>query len=601
MVDIAAINQLSAQGRHQEAISAAKKMLKQYPGSVQAKAGFAFAHFQAGKFSAALKTYRELHRQLPDQVDFLYGMALSFDRLGELAKSEEAYERLIRMQPQNIAFLVNFGVVLRRMKKFDQSVTHLRQAVALAPNEAEVINNLAITQQYQEDYETALETYAAVLQINPQHHRAMTNMGVVHMTRGHLEEAQQCYEKALVIDPGYIKALNNLGLVHVYQGRTDEAETVFRRAITVNPDDGKAYNSLINLALHQSSLDLETIRLFSDLEVKFNSKSNLADPDHAAFALARFYEKQKDTEKARQYYREGNTLVSRNRPYDDHKNLQLLKTITSIAERLPEYDPGQDRGKGLLFIVGMPRSGTTLLESIIASHPQIVAGDELFHLDHICQKVLERTARTDPVSDQDLHEISNYYLEKTASLRQDGMMMIDKMPHNFQWVDFILKIFPEAKVLHSYRDAMDNCLSLYKTYFDLGHHYSFSMKPLGSYFVLYQRFMARIHAEHGNRLIAVNYDDIVTDPVAASRPVFDYIGYPDFTYEEKNRGTDYFSKTASSVQVQQPITSGSVGGWRRHEEFLQPVLHALMKQQARYGLPQYGDGGFPFRQTSPDL
>ena len=107
-----------------------------------------------------------------------------------------------------------------------------------------------------------------------------------------------------------------------------------------------------------------------------------------------------------------------------------------------------------------------------------------------------------------------------------------------------------------------------------------------------------MHARQGDRLLAVNYDEVAADPVAASQPVFDFIGCPDFSYDEASRGDDYFSRTASSVQVQQPITTGSVGGWRRHEAFLQPVLAALLKQQERYGLPQYGDGGFPFRVAS---
>ncbi|MGC6484588.1 MAG: tetratricopeptide repeat-containing sulfotransferase family protein [Candidatus Puniceispirillales bacterium] len=599
MADFATIKHLCSLGRHQEAISAAKKMLKHSPSSPQAKAGFAFAHFQAGKIAVALKTYRELHRRFPDNVDFLFGLALSFERTGELARAEDCYRRLTVLQPNNIVFPVNLGVLLRRLGRYDESIEQLRQAAAIGPDKTEVINNLAITYQYQEDYDKALETYATVMEQNPRHYRALSNMGVIQTALGNLDAAQRFYEQALDIQPDYLKALNNLGLIHVYKGEIDQAEATFRKAIAIKPDAGKVYNSLINLVLNKSSLDDETKALFTDLEHRIRSRADLVEADHAAFALGRFYEKQKDAEKARDYYQKGNDFVSRQRPYDDRRNVRQMDAITARAATLPAYDPGENTGKGLLFIVGMPRSGTTLLESIIASHPDIVAGDELLHLDHICfQELLDKDRHKTPVTTEMLQRIAEYYLSKTAPLRRDGMMMIDKLPHNFQWVDIILKIFPEAKVLHSYRDAMDNCWSLYKTFFENGHAYSFGLKTSGQYYAHYQHFMARMHARQGDRLLAVNYDEVVADPVAASQPVFDFIGCPDFSYDEASRGDDYFSRTASSVQVQQPITTGSVGGWRRHEAFLQPVLAALLKQQERYGLPQYGDGGFPFRVAS---
>jgi|GEM_PF-1357309 len=588
MSDIAKIRQLSMQGRHNEATAAAAKLLKNNPKVLAVLETHASVHLNARKFSIALNSFKSLLNVNSSKIEYLFGAALCFEKTGELDKATNTYLKLIDLEPENFMFRVNLGVIFRLQNKLDQSLFHLRKAVSLEPSQPEVLQNLAITLQHQENHEEALEVYGRVLKIDPNHYRAMCNMGAIKTTLKRLDEAREILEASLKIAPDYSKSLNNLGLVFVYQGHLDLAQEMYLKAIEAHPDEGKAYNSLISLAVNSKEHDEVLKGIFTSLEKRISQKEPINDLGSAMFSLGNFHEKHKNSTKAEKFFKQANEIVSRQRPYDNHRVQREFRRLQDISASLPDYSPKTNSGQGYIFIVGMPRSGTTLLESILASHPDIIAGDELPFLDMICSKsLLTPSQETSSIDAKTLQDISEFYDRKTQPFFENGNWLIDKLPNNYFWIAVIRKIYPEAKILHIHRDPMDNLWSLYRANFENGHNFSYSMKSLGQFYAHYQNLMAYFDVNFENSFLSVNYDELVLDASSISHQIFNYLNIHDYIFEESDRGKGYFSKTASLVQVQQPINARSVQGWRRHEKFLLPALYSLQKQQQRSNLPVY--------------
>jgi len=588
MSDISIIHKLSAQGKHNEATTAAARLLKNNPRTLAVLEAHASVHLNARKFSIALKSFKNLLNVNSSKSEYLFGTALCFEKTGELDKAIEIYLKLIRLDPENFIYRMNVGVLYRLRKKLDESLFQLRTAASLEPSQPEILHNLAITLQHQENFEEAIEVYGRVLKIDPNHYRAMCNMGAIYTTLKRLDEAREILETSLKIAPDYSKSLNNLGLVFVYQGHLDLAEQMFFKAIEAHPNEGKAYNSLISLAVDNKENVAQLTHIYNSLEEKILRKEPIQDLGSAMFSLGNFHEKQKNTGKAEKFYKQANDIVSIQRPYNNHKVEREFDRLKRISEALPDYNPKGNMGQGYIFIVGMPRSGTTLLESILASHPDIIAGDELPFLNNICSETLLASTH-DPsfIEANTLQRIEQYYDENTKPYFEAGNLLIDKLPNNFFWIAVIRRIYPKAKILHIYRDPMDNIWSLFRANFENGHNYCYSLKSLGQFYAHYQSVMAYFSANLGGSFLSVNYDQLVLDVSSVSHQIFNYMNIQNFEFEETNRGKGYFSKTASLVQVQQPINARSVQGWRRHEQFLQPALYSLQKQQQRNNLPTY--------------
>ena len=170
----------------------------------------------------------------------------------------------------------------------------------------------------------------------------------------------------------------------------------------------------------------------------------------------------------------------------------------------------------------MPRSGTTLLESILASHDDITAGDELTYFTAACDSRLDLSAQD--VSADIAAAIRAEYEEKTAALFAGKSWLIDKLPHNFKWAEVISKVFPDARILHCHRDPMDNCWSIFRTNFEYTHNYSFSMKSIGQFYAHYQKLMSIYESRIGDAMLAVNYDALVQDPAAETARIFEFLG-----------------------------------------------------------------------------
>lgn len=581
MLSINDIKQLSAQGRHAEAMAAATKLVKQNPNATSALSIFAFVHLGGGQYDKALKVYKRLIGVNPAVADYHFNMAICLVQKGALDQGEVSYLKVISLQPDNFAAYMNIGVLYRQKAAWSKSVDYLEKAIELAPQHAEAVHNLAITYEQQKKFDRALELYDQVLDIDPKHFRALGNKGAIYSELNTFAPAKEAFEASLAIAPDYVNSLNNLGLVHLYENDLDAARDIFKLAMAKHPRDGKGYFNLANLTNLTGDEIAAAVAVLNDI---LNDKGAMANREMAIFALAQFHERAKNTEAMRQAYHMANAAMARLRPYDNHKTEVYFKKIADFNAAMPMLAPATTDDKRRIFIIGMPRSGTTLLESILASHDDITAGDELTYFTAACDSRLDLSAQD--VSADIAAAIRAEYEEKTAALFAGKSWLIDKLPHNFKWAEVISKVFPDARILHCHRDPMDNCWSIFRTNFEYTHNYSFSMKSIGQYYARYQQLMGIHERRIGEAMLAVNYDALVQHPETETSRIFNFLGL-EARFDDAARNRGYFSRTASSAQVQAPISTASLQGWRKHEDFLKPMLAALQKQQQRLGLPLY--------------
>ncbi len=586
MLDINAIKQLSKQGQHQQAINAASKLVKADAKNTAFLDCYGYVLITAGDHGKALKVYQKLIRLFPNKIDYLFALAICYTNLNHFKEAQDHYLKLIALQPDDFKYKMNYGVLLREHGQYDKAEIYLKKAHDDNPQFAETLHNLAINYERQEQFSDALNIYDQVLAIDPNHYRALSNQGHVYIQMDDLNKAEEKFQASLAINPQYNNGLNNLGLMHLYKGEMDQAKSVFHEVIKTHPYDGKGYFNLSNL---DNLTDDELAEVITGLEARINNNEITAFLDKGLFALAQFYQKQKNTQKLEAYYLKGNQVMALARVYDHHKTQQDFKHWHDFSMAQPVINHAHQDQK-VIFIIGMPRSGTTLLESVLASHPDISAGDELPYLNEAFNKALKNLPSKDmALSAEDLAKIADHFHHKTERLYQGKTYLIDKLPHNFKWAPLIAQLFPQSKIIHCYRDAMDNCWSLFRANFEQGHDYCFNMKALGQYYAQYQQLMHAYETHLGEKMLSLSYDDLVQNPQEESRRIFDYLGMGDFEFDESKRGEGYFSTTASAAQVQDQISTKSLQGWRRHEEFLKPVLAALQKQQKRLGLPVYQD------------
>lgn len=360
------------------------------------------------------------------------------------------------------------------------------------------------------------------------------------------------------------------------------------KAIEYYPNSAIFYNNITQL----KNLNVEELNQIKiAIENVIASNAETLSIEQMYFSLGKICQSLKDFKAAEASYLKANKIVSKMKPYDRSFVSSYFDYSKFLASHLDTSFKGHVSGESFVFIVGMPRSGTTLLESLLSTHSKLIPGDELPYLNRICFDELFKNKR--PIgqpNNDNLEVISNYYSSKTSTLFSKPNILIDKLPHNFRWVPIISTVFPKATIVHISRDPIDNCWSLFRENFDNNNHeYSYQLKILGEYYARYQELMLFFNNRGNYNIINVTYEALVDQPINTIKNIFNKININPEDFVEQSRGNNYYSKTASSVQVQQPVSKASVQGWKKHSDFLRPLVLNLQKHQERLGLPIYDD------------
>jgi len=608
-------------GRVDEAIAAGRRALALNPNYAGAFSNLGIALFDQGKFEEALEHY---DRAIALEANFAQahsnrGNALQ--RLKRFAEAEPSYRRAIELQPSFADAWNNLGTCLRELKRPEEAETVYRQALELGPNNPDTLDNLALAVKDLERLDEAAELLRRALVIEQRSDKFHVHYATVLLDQKKIDDAAAACQRALSLNANNHDAVNLMGRVAFERGELEESLAHYRRALMLKPDLADAYNNMGNVLkelgklaeaqeayLHALQLDANVAGVYVNLAD--SKKFAPGDPHLAAmealaaktdglsktdrmqldFALGKAYADLKDYSRSFKHLLAGNAAKRATIAYDETATLALFDRIEAVFTRelIARKSGGGDPSALPIFVIGMPRSGTTLVEQIIASHPSVHGAGELQTLNDVILTLrgLDGNALLYPeftpaLDGAALRQIGARYIALVRELAAkhgdpNAQHVTDKMPSNYYFAGLIHLALPNAKIIHSIRDPVDTCISCFSKLFSAEQNHTYDLAELGRYYRYYERLMTHWrNVLPAGRILDVRYEDVVADLEKEARRIIGYCGLPWDDRCLSFHETDRPVRTASATQVRQPIYKSAVGRWRVYQEHLGPLLGAL--------------------------
>jgi tetratricopeptide (TPR) repeat protein len=431
---------------------------------------------------------------------------------------------------------------------------------------------MGVTLKEQGKLEEAIEAYNKALAIKPDYAEAYYNMGVTLQEQGKLEEAIEAYNKSLAIKPDYAEAYNNMGITLQEQGKLEEAIEAYNKALAIKPDYAEAHRHLSQLTKYTTDTAQmsEVAALLQQADINDSDRCNLF------YTNAKMQEDLGDLSAAYASYVAGGALRQKLLGYEFTQDEHLFNQIKRTAPKFKDVALNAASAPIThtpIFILGMPRSGTTLVEQIVSSHTEVTGAGEL---NYTQQFGIDLTIGQKPVNAETVQSFRERYLAELAK-RADGQAFVtDKMPQNFRYIALICTAFPEAKIVHVQRTAEATCWSNFKHYFTskaLG--YSYSLRDTIAYYGRYKDLMHFWSQSYSERIYNLDYDKLTEDQEPETRRLIEYLGlnWEDACVAPQNNKRSV--RTASQQQVRKKVYKGSSQAWRKYEPFLDGVFDEL--------------------------
>ena len=584
----------SANNERQEAINALAQAARLQPALPRVWLELAALLDAAGDRGRAAYSYLAHARNgVHDPQLLAAGEALSGDRLPE---AEDMLRDRLRAYPNDVAAMRMLAELAARVGRNEQAIALLGRCLELAPGFAMARHHYALMLDRGNRHQDALVEVEALLADDPDNAGLQNLKAVILGKLGDYGDAIRLYESILRERPKDPRVWMSLGHALKTEGQTERAIAAYWRALEIAPGFGSAWWSLANLkTVRFDARDIAAMQ--AQLE-----RSDLADDQRLQidFALGKALEDAGDYAASFAHYSAGNALRRQQLPYDAAQGTQRRRRAQSVytprffMERAGSGDPDP----APVFIVGMPRSGSTLVEQILSSHPQVEATMELPDLIAIVRDLRARKPRPETTSYHDIVEemdpaefraLGQHYLATSRVQRKLGRpFFIDKMPNNFAHVGLIQLILPNAKIIDARRHPMACCFSNFKQHFARGQAFSYDLADMGRYYADYVALMAHFDSVMPGRVHRVIYEDMVADTETQVRALLDYCG---LAFDE--RCLRFFEndrpvRTASSEQVRQPIYRDGVDQWKHFEPWLEPLERALGPVLQHYPAPPPG-------------
>jgi tetratricopeptide (TPR) repeat protein len=570
---------LMMQGRLPEALEALERAEELEPGSASVRLKKGKVLDGLGREDDASRAFEESFKLTPHREELVRGLRLQ--RMGDLVGAERVYRDVIIRDPENVDALRLLAGVAMRAKQWSDAEALLEKALDIAPDFVQGWMDLGLARQEQDRTDDALAAYARAERLEPENPNAYAAAATTNAMAGRHDEALLLFDRAIGKDARHAAAHSGRGHVLKTIGRQEDAVQAYRHCTEHNPWHGETWWSLANLkTFHFEPQDIEVME--RQLE-----NGNLGDEQRAnfQFALGKAYEDAGEYSRAFEYYRAGNDNRRQRETYDpvntadSHDKFIEVFTRSFVDEKAGHGNPSN----APIFIVGLPRSGSTLLEQILASHPDVEGTHELPDLGRVARSV--GTQRQDrkgfpaavwELDDEDFDKLGADYLRRTARHRVLGTpRFTDKMPNNFAHVGLLSLILPNAKIIDARRHPLDSCLGSYKQLFARGQPFTYDLFELGEFYLEYRRLMDHWHDVLPGKVLEVQYESVVDDLEGEVRRILDYCEVPWNDACLRFYETDRAVKTASSEQVRKPIYESSKHHWRKYEEELAPLIEIL--------------------------
>jgi tetratricopeptide (TPR) repeat protein len=578
---------LFRQGQLAEAAEAIEHSLRLRPGLAEAHTNLGVVLHAQGQWERAIACYRRALSLGPDHPVVRNYLGVALKEHGQLQEAIACFQRALQLKPDYAEAYNNLGTALRSQGDLPGAVAAHRQALWLDPAYAEAYHNLGVALEGQGHAHEAVACYRRSLQIKPNNPGACINLGHALYDQKDLEGAGAAYRQALSLLPDCADAHHGLTYVLEDQGRAEEAVGHALEAIRLRPDWAQPLFALAELAANGYCQFPED--LVQRIQTLLGDPNlSLADASLLHFALALVREKAGTYDEAFDSYRQGNAAQHRllhetGRAFDPDKHDQFIdQLIATFTPALLE----RTRSFGLdaelpVFIVGMPRSGTTLVEHILACHPQVFGAGELDEVSRLVAGLPARLGATEDypqcaarLDQRVARAMAQDYLQELSRRGGQAARVTDKAPLTYLHLGLLAVLFPRARVIHCRRDPRDVCVSCYFQYFRRAD-FAWDLGDLGRYYRAYERLMEHWRAVLPVEMLDVVYEDLVAHQEDVSRRLVAFCGLPwddrCLTFYESRRPV----QTASKLQVRRPIYTTSVGRWRRYEAHLGPLLEAL--------------------------
>jgi tetratricopeptide (TPR) repeat protein len=547
---------LTAQGK--DARLALSRAVQCNPQDASAHNNLGNASARAGQFADAIASYRRALALLPQLVEAHENMARALLSLGRLDEAAASCRQAIVLRPNYAPAHGDLGTIQMAMGLVDDAVTSWRRAVDIDPGFFEAHGNLGNALRRRGQIDQALASYDRALQIAPRFAEAHCNRAMALRLLGQPEQARAACHRALAINPRLAAALIVAAELSADSGDFLEAERSFKQAIEIEPEAPEAWAGLaaVRTMTAEDAGWLQRAQAIAERPLAPHKQAVLD------FAIGKGLDDMQQFSAAFTHFRRANETVKRCRA--PHDRVGLAQTVDSIMHRHDKKWIGEARHNSSdsavpVFIVGMLRSGTSLAEQILASHPAIVGGGELSYWSN--------AVSLQP--DIEGGRLTRDYLQLLRAHSVDALRIVDKMPTNFAHLGLIHALLPNARIIHMQRDPLDTCLSIYFQNFDTAVTYANDLDDLAHYYEQYLRLMSHWRASlPAGVMLEVPYEDLVIDPEFWSRKMIEFLGLPWTPQCLEFHRTKRAVLTASKWQVRQRISNAAVGRWRNYEKQL---------------------------------
>ncbi len=611
--DKARVMELVQARRFEDAKGVCKGICSQVPGDAEAWFLLGAIHGQLGEFAEAEACCREAVRIEPAHAGLYYNLGIALLRQGKRDEAVESFEQAVRLNPEYADAYHDLGNALqgqgryeealgryrealrlcpdaamvhynaakanRSLERWDEAISGLEHAVQLKPDFAEACADLAELLIYRYRYDDTVELLERSIPLLPANADLHFKLGVAYGERGDLAQALRAYERTLELDPDHVDARSGIAGTRMLQGDYSGAYEILGPLISRDSTGVAAVLTFSHLA-HRFGREADAIsaldRYLADPKVSERTRSKLL------FARASIHDRRQEYDEAFRGYGEANRL--RGARFDRDSLVRTIEALRTVYNKdaLSRIPRASDPNPLPVFIVGMPRSGTTLVEQVLASYSQVFGAGELRAIQNIALALPREIGSSQPypycmedVRPEVLDRIAGAYCATLADLSPGAVRVTDKTTSNFMHLGLLDLLFPGCHVIHCVRDPLDTCLSCYFTNFSGAYEYAYDLEDLGAYYRLYEKLMRHWKSVLRVPILEVRYEDMVAEQERTSRRLVEFCGLEwqaqCLAFHENKREV----ATASFDQVRKPIYRASVERWRHYATYLDPLRQAL--------------------------
>ena len=573
------VNDLS-NGQSHKALIALDNLINEFPDQSLLFNLRGACYDATGEFEQSIENFSKAIEINPNYAEAFYNLGVAQKKAGKLDDAIYSYQKAIAIDPNNANALNNLGNLLTHKGLASQSIRYLNKALTLNATFAEAYNNLGLAKMELNKLNESINSFLVAIECKPHYESPYINLGRVYRELDEIDNEINCYKKLLKIKPNASKILVQLGRAYRNCGKNKLAIDCFESSVNFNPQSFSAYYELANNTEYKFSKQ-QVVKMEAYTE---NDELNELDKINLNYALALIYEKNNEVDKLFNSLGQANSLRKKSLGYSLHEDEKRLNNVIDFYKKTSGANEIVTNKKfkinNPIFIVGMPRSGSSLIEQILSCHNNIHGGGELqiFRkiLNPLINNFLEDKKGFETKEKNCYESIRNQYLESINKLDFKEEFFTDKALLNFQYIGLILRALPESKIVHIKRDPRAICWSNFKTNFaQRGIAFSNDLDDLVGFYKLYERQMKFWHSSFPNQIYDLQYELLTINQTEETEKLLNFCNLDwdeNCLYFYKNNRS---VKTASKDQVRQKMYSGSSDAWKKYKNYLDPLIDGL--------------------------